>query len=260
MKASLPNEFNDTFEFCPASDPDSLIRKVSSDPTLVQYFYEQEVWRGYKGTFQQFKATELPTKLYAGLRSVDLESKDLNARDEGSKYVGVVCLSRSSLVHLLWSHYADCHRGCALGIDVSHKCFERARFNGRAFYASERPIYRWDVEGAAHHAQMLNLVKTKSINWKYEREYRMAFPVEELHLHEGMHFVSLHPQALRRVVYGEFITSESKRQIEAALRSSDCAHVRRFQIRRHPQKYTLSQYRLNQLDSSRPHPLHPRTR
>lgn len=245
LKASRPNEFNDTFEYCPASDPQSLVRKIVADPTEVRKAYEREVTlAGYPGSLQDFVARDFPQILKSLMPQTCLTQKDLSARDDASKYMGVVCLSRCCLVYLLWSHYADSHRGCALGIDVRHNCFCRARLNGNVVYANQRPVWDWCAEGEAFNRKMIDTIRTKSDVWAYEREYRLSFAIEELQI-EGLHyFVLLHPQAVRRVIYGERINPEFHRRVESVLRHPDFAHVRRFRVKRHPRKYSLLLERL----------------
>jgi hypothetical protein len=174
MKASRPTEFNDIFEFCPVSEPHSLVRTIQADPGTVQHLYEVEVENGYTKSFEFFKANDVERKLSDHLPLLDLAKKDLDSRAEASKYIAVVCLCRCSLVHLLWSHYADSHKGCAIGVDVRHKSFERARVNERVHYSKRRPERAWDRQGASRLEDIKRITQTKSEVWAYEREYRLA--------------------------------------------------------------------------------------
>jgi hypothetical protein len=245
MKAGRPNEFNDTFEFCPASDPDSLVRNIMSDQEQVRQFYQRDVKSGaYAGTVQDFRANALPKILPPLVQVSCLGKKDLSARDDASNYVGVICLSRCSLGYLLWSHYADSHRGCAIGVNVWHECLSRALFNGRVVYAEERPTWDWCADDQGFKNQMIESVRTKSDVWDYEREYRLAFPLTELQQHGGRFFVTLHPQAVRRVIFGEQMEPEFMDRIESLLRSPDFAHVGRFQAQRDSRTYSLCLSRL----------------
>lgn len=141
LKASRPNELNDPFECCPASDRLSIVRKARSDPAKVGCLYQVERDNGFPGSLQDFisEGGLLDQRLIHHLPHGLLASKDLAAREDASKHLGVVCLSRCSLVQLLWSHYADSHRGCALGVEVFHPCFRQARVSDRVLYSREQP-------------------------------------------------------------------------------------------------------------------------
>ena len=85
---------------------------------------------------------------------------------------GVVCFSKSQFNMLLWSHYADSHRGV---------CFE--------YDSTERPITKWkkysylpveysdnrrvDVSSMGFEQAIFNLLTTKGSDWAYEQEYRL---------------------------------------------------------------------------------------
>jgi hypothetical protein len=250
MKASRPNEFNDIFEFCPVSDPSSLVRRTMIDCTWARGFYEIAKKNGYSESFDYFRANDLETIASKNLDLDNLAKWDLKAREAASKYVGIICLSicspvsRRSPVSLLWSHYADSHKGCAIGVNVWHECFKHAgaRLNDKVNYIRERPGYFWDLEvhdKPKHLRQLYEISKTKSDVWAYEREYRLAFPITEVE-QRGIHcFVPIHPQAVRRVVYGERIDVEFMGRIESILQQPDFSHVRRFQIQRDPYSYSL---------------------
>lgn len=248
IKASRPNEFNDPFEFCPVSEPNSVVRWMKYDPQKVQGLYEIASKDGYENSFDEFKANDferIATEKFH-LALPHLEKWDRDAREKASEYVGIICLSRhspeSSFSYPLWSHYADFHKGCAIGIDVQHKCFERARLNDDVSYVKERPSYVWDLEFSnkqAHLDQLYKISKTKSDAWEYEREYRLAFPLKELELHGGHYLVPIHPQAVRCVIYGEFIDEVFKNRIEHILKHPDFSNVDRLQVQRDSHSYSL---------------------
>lgn len=243
-RTSSPAKGGGVHQRCTGRQPNSLVRKALNDRSVVQRLYRLEVGEGYGESMDYFRANDLERKLRQHLDMVDSSSKDLDARSEASKYIAVICLCRSSLVYLLWSHYADSHRGCAIGVDVWHKSFARARLNERVQYSKKRPTREVDREGAAFFEELKKLTRTKSHVWSYEREYRLAFPIEELE-HDKEHcFVALHPQAVRRVIYGDQLDSEWKGRIDGLLSCSDYRHVRLYEVKRDPKDYLLRLSRL----------------
>jgi Protein of unknown function (DUF2971) len=249
MKASKPNEFNDVFEFCPKSDPRSCfqhtLNQLRGIPVAVQELYDSECREGYTQTLEYFQKYDLEKKWADHFKHDALSTWDLKAREEGSKYVAVICLSRSCRMYLQWSYYADCHRGCAIGVDVEHPCFGKARINEEVTYVKDRPTYFWGLDKEANLKQIAALTKSKSEVWKHEREHRLAYPLKDLTCLGAHYFVDLDPQAVRRVVYGSQIDPDQKRRIEKVLQHRDFAHVFRYVIEPDPQKYSLRQIRLS---------------
>jgi len=98
--------------------------------------------------------------------------------------LGVCCFSRDNRDTLLWSHYADAHRGVCLKYEFRVSDFLAGKFHdttrGNVEYLSE-PLAEWledapmdmtkFVEGLAHRC-----LKTKSLAWKYEQESRIIRP------------------------------------------------------------------------------------
>ncbi|WP_052405991.1 DUF2971 domain-containing protein [Paraburkholderia heleia] len=83
--------------------------------------------------------------------------------------VGLLCLSRSSSEPVMWSHYADCHRGMVLAFDTGPEGVHPVS------YRKTRKPYSLDV---ARHAApqlepvLLETLVTKSSSWAYEQEWR----------------------------------------------------------------------------------------
>src|SRR5271154_2979357 len=78
---------------------------------------------------------------------------------------GLLCFCRGWSNPLLWSHYADKHRGMCLGFDVPENSVKPVK------YVSKRPLVQYpiteDLESISE-----QLLWTKYIDWKYEEELR----------------------------------------------------------------------------------------
>lgn len=95
--------------------------------------------------------------------------------------IGVCSFSRVNADRLLWSHYADEHRGVCLEYEFRASCFLNPEFDltaaGNVEYLTE-PLTEWlknapiemdsFVEGLIH-----KYLKTKSPAWEYEKEARI---------------------------------------------------------------------------------------
>ncbi len=87
---------------------------------------------------------------------------------------GVTCFCRSITNPLLWSHYADSHKGFAIGLDATHPYFGGGQGFGRRFLLDVRyedvapTVDRYGTD----EIEMAALL-TKSTCWAYEQEVRL---------------------------------------------------------------------------------------
>ncbi len=118
---------------------------------------------------------------------------------------GMICFSRHWHNPLLWSHYADKHRGICLGFEVDDRELKPI------FYADERPILRVPPT-----TESINeLLFTKFRDWSYEEELRNWFRLDEREGEQYFYpFDSL--VRLREVIVGPLYSS-SKAEIENGL-------------------------------------------
>ncbi len=84
---------------------------------------------------------------------------------------GAISFTESKSNLLMWSHYADEHRGLALGFDNNHFFFSKLK---RVEYDSTIPdefIKDIDIND---NDSLLKLFYLKSDEWKYEKEHRIV--------------------------------------------------------------------------------------
>ena len=82
--------------------------------------------------------------------------------------VGVLCLSEVYDDILMWSHYADCHRGICLIYEPNYEFFAHAM---PVRYQKDRPCVNPITQSSD---QMLdNAIFTKASAWAYEKEWRI---------------------------------------------------------------------------------------
>lgn len=126
------------------------------------------------------------------------------------RHVGVLCLSHSSKHPLMWAHYTDCHKGALLEFDEEAPCFNRRRHGQddfgrlhRVWYADTRPTL------AAHRDSdaFVALALTKALEWAYEQELRLLWPLElaDRTVDVGsakVHLIDVPATALRSVTIG----------------------------------------------------------
>jgi hypothetical protein len=128
--------------------------------------------------------------------------------DRNSSWVGILCFSDTFKEPVLWSHYADKHRGVAFEVSMVSNPEHVIQMR----YTTERPVIDANVYGKLLHNEaelnkymlsMLNrLMRQKSPGWEYEREYRVFFELSSLDISGGLYFKRIPDNFLKRVILG----------------------------------------------------------
>lgn len=167
---AAPEDFNDPFDCARALADDSFNAGVARR-TLQRWIGEgDEEARVQLGAFDTnpLRAKEIMEEFEAGIRQ-----KLLQGSHEYLRNRGVACLSARAEDVLLWSHYADGHRGFCLEFSTAREPFSRAL---PCEYRSEAA--RIDVAGvltrsitSSHIVERVMLTKFEA--WAYEQEWRI---------------------------------------------------------------------------------------
>lgn len=146
---SAPTEFNDPFD-C------KVYPEIPNDEELADYLYKN-VTNVYPPNYEIIKQ---------GLKDRGKEIA-IQAIDNVINKSGIKCFTDRNDCILMWSHYANCHRGICLKFDVLEdpsffvyplamdyrKDYPRMKFTDKRFTST--------------------LLKTKYSDWSYEHEYRV---------------------------------------------------------------------------------------
>ncbi len=115
----------------------------------------------------------------------------------------VLCLSKDPANELMWSHYADGHRGIVLGF----------RAKGFRPFSDARPVsYVADLRSHEHvippdsdsHQQASLFHKKKS--WSYEKEWRLVYP-------DNVKYLTMGDQVFQNVTFGYRTSTKDKKMI-----------------------------------------------
>jgi hypothetical protein len=90
-------------------------------------------------------------------------------KNQMSKAYGMLCFCATWRNPLLWSHYADRHKGICLGCEVGDDSIAAVR------YVETRTPLRLPLTESA----MQRILFTKYAGWSYEEEWRAWFRLEE---------------------------------------------------------------------------------
>lgn len=180
-------------------------------------------YRGTKEEFRKYFKRHLPNN---DMSSDELKKKidemrrkkyyDLESKKELMSELRVCCLTDRPVDILMWSHYADCHKGVCLEYD-----FERFELDGKCRYKIETDsnqvcynqnsdvLYAKDVEYADRlpksfnpilddPREMLNFLYIKNKSWSYENEKRIV--LREAYIRDKR--VMLKKGAIKGVYFG----------------------------------------------------------
>ena len=123
-----------------------------------------------------------------------------NTRRELSELHGLVCMSDKWSNPVLWSHYADNHKGICLGFDVNEDLFKPVSYRNTRISFDEIGISSLDQLTEKHLEQILY---AKFEHWEYESEYRAFTDLKELDPNSGLGFISFSSDlVLKEVIVG----------------------------------------------------------
>jgi len=131
-------------------------------------------------------------------------------KQEISRKYGVLCFSTDWQNPVMWSHYADKHRGIALGFDINQDIIKEVR------YRKTRPVFHTADESTLH-----TLLYTKHEDWQYEREVRIFARLNNQDPTSGLYFGDFTPAlVLREIITGPLCTT-TKQMIQEVLQDEN---------------------------------------
>jgi len=137
---------------------------------------------------QRLKASKLsdlndPFELF----SIDLSSSKMfrEAMETHKSYLAhkwyILCFSKSWRSPLLWSHYADRHKGMALEFEVPENYCKEINYQKRRIQLVEAKLKNSDET-------TMKLLTTKYIEWEYEDEVRLFIRPSNTKLEMNLNF------------------------------------------------------------------------
>lgn len=114
---------------------------------------------------------------FLGVELADREFRAalIKRKKDIAKEKGILCFSKNRTNPLLWSHYADKHKGICLGFKIPENRLIKIKYTNFRFPHSKE-LKELDERSEDF---MNKLLRTKFKPWRYEREYRMCVPLEE---------------------------------------------------------------------------------
>lgn len=137
------------------------------------------------------------------LLAADLSDEALRApyesmREQLSQTRGMICLSKVWDQPIMWSHYADRHRGLCLGCDIPDDAVFDVRYSDARVPFTRELLKHPDPE-----EWMKRYLGTKHSAWAYEREVRIICSLDPDTAEDGLFFYEFDERVvLREVILG----------------------------------------------------------
>lgn len=126
--------------------------------------------------------------------------------------IGVSCFSKTHKNILMWSHYANHHKGIVLEFDVIEDPATLSNLL-EIDYSEDYPDY--DYLSSNQKESYMKILTTKSKSWKYEEEWRM------IHLDAAENYQKFEPSALTSVIFGCRAEKEFKLIVQSILKERE---------------------------------------
>ena len=242
--ATPPNKLNDPLEFTPIIDDNPTDEEIWGKISHPDYM--RELWEGVGRResyeiFQQrhLEGKELLTAEHRKLAPEVTESYRQEFIESTGAASGLVCFSRRNDGILLWSHYADGHKGFVVGFGVPQLVNSFGREDGtlvEVVYSETRPNMGSVYSNVEDENIRTAIIRTKSPEWKYEEEYRLIILREKFRDDENKGkddrlFWSIkgNESVVRSVIIGSRCEPEWKSKLASVLAEPAYQHVEIFE-------------------------------
>ncbi len=256
IRFTQPSALNDPFEMKPFyerfANQDAL-RKTLDESSALEY--DKRVIEEHAKLPDHVKAlvpiNSIPTmdetlSLFFSLAGETLDDCIPMAREMLSeninKHIGVLCLSETRDSQLMWSHYAESHKGLVIEFNSQHSYFNQRRTPVDEFGYLRQVVYAERPSVVLTNLDSTDIFFVKGTDWKVEKEWRMLRPLKDrtIVLDESISLFSIPPQCITGVILGSQMPPPIKQHIQDFLESdSEYAHVRLYQAILDEKEYKL---------------------
>jgi len=202
---SYPHTFNDPFEFR------LQVKKDLRDEEILEFF---ELYKKHAHNSKEEIGDDFNKVLFMYRQNpdqfIDYFLKPFIAHVD--KF-GVCCFSKTNKNILMWSHYANKHKGLVL--EFKEKLLDKSIYEmndsinmtvmDQISYSNEFPTIKISSSLLNVSEEIRKVVFTKSKDWKYEQEIRIISPRNGEHLFDR--------NCLNAVYFGHKFSDENKKEI-----------------------------------------------
>ncbi|MFA6561627.1 MAG: DUF2971 domain-containing protein [Verrucomicrobiia bacterium] len=231
LRLSLPDSFNDPFEFSPRLNLSDYPKEQWIEALKLEHMFHEwcgrqnrpcnKATRDYYSTHLSEIADEMMPNFLANIAR---EVAAFAQRTAQSWAVG--CFSETSESILMWSHYADHHQGMVIGFDTDQEPFNITKQVAilKVCYGLSKVTYKHPFGGGKRFETAFHEVAAwKFKDWEYEKEVRILVPRGALR--DGR-FLRLSPSAIQTITLGCKSEPSLAAKVLDALRAPCFGHVK----------------------------------
>jgi hypothetical protein len=172
---------------------------------------------------------------------VDIEPTIVNMlpgilQKTANSLLGALSLSEFCNHELMWSHYAEEHKGYVIGFDITHPFFDQRKSSVDEL----RHLRKIDYRDSPPEINLMTtsgaeLFFVKSSKWKYEAEWRILLPLSDSAeiVYKNpypIHLFDFPPKAVKQIIFGSKLNVENKKIIKSKLMSDEnLYHIEQYQ-------------------------------
>jgi len=152
-----------------------------------------------------------------------IEEHDRDTYNKTCRDFGIFCLTTDEKNLLMWSYYADSHRGFCVGYDTKYLIESKVfGMGGKVIYRDDFPTVPLFPDERSHH--FLDLFYTKWAVWEHENEYRL------LHIYRTGKIHPYAPENIQEIILGCKFPEKDKLEFATKLLQV-YPHVRIYEIK-----------------------------
>jgi len=221
-------------KFSYTNDPFEVLPRLTDYPTDAEYWeqdFEKQITRSPGDPFarlknvdpEAFRRAKADYASGAINRRVDAERELPQRLREGiSAKVCFICVTTAPSDIVMWSHYANSHRGFVVEFDEAHPVFQQVEHPSGKLkriypiqYTLTRPVIRFGTVPFP-----FELLAIKAEQWRYESEVRILFWTDACQRLDGHHYYPLPPECITSVTCGMRMAEADKERLRGILRSA----------------------------------------
>lgn len=153
----------------------------------------------------------------------------------------VLSLTTNPLELLMWAHYGDEHRGVVVELDIWHPSIRCGSPGGDMYSSLEEVKYTHQkVFGIPDPMVLIDVLSRKSVEWQYEREWRLIRTKSMTREHKhGVDVVDIDLSVIRSIYFGARTPVEKIKNAVELIETAGINGVNLLKVDIAPHKYEL---------------------
>jgi hypothetical protein len=162
-----------------------------------------------------------------------------------NRHIGVLCLTERPDDPVMWSHYAQSHRGFVIQLDSEHAFFNQRRSDADEFGYLRKVRYDERPSTVLTNVDSADVFCVKGKDWEYEKEWRMLRPLrdcDKMIPKDGLPIClfTIPADCITGVICGNKMDDQTRGAIVALLSRGDYGHVRTYHVELGQRVYGLT--------------------